>query len=333
MNGPYIWACSHHNYFCDVVPGGFEAPSPPRFLGKHTVFVWPVKAFFEFCGGIPVVRPEDMNSAGGRSALNRSSFRAAIDALQKGWGIGIYPEGVSIVRPGLVTPLKAGVAKLALSAEEASGFRLGLKIFPVGLEYGSRPRVASGLWIRYGKPLHLADYRDIFEKDYAAAVQALMGDLTSEMKRVFPHFETDEELAMAKKLQVAGVIESRIELSRVLAGRRHDGSFLDGLRGRIREFESSTKSAGIPVAAWGHRRRFSLLGAGGKAWRALMVGIGSPLVVWDLVNNTLPEHLLRSFIGFLASDETEVMSLRFMLAPVVLPVVYALQFRVWRGFV
>ncbi len=331
MDGPYIWACSHHNYFCDVVPGGFEAHSPPKFLGKHTLFVWPARGFFEFCGGLPVVRPQDMNSSDGRSAQNRSSFKTAIAALQQGWGIGIYPEGVSIVRPGLVEPLKAGVAKLALSAEEASDFRLGLRIFPVGLEYGSRPRVASGLWIRYGTPIRVADYREIFERDYAAAVQALMKDLTKEMKSVFPHFETEEELAVAKKLQVVGVVENKFTFSQALA--RADGTFFSGVTARLLALQAASKEAGVPLAAWGHRARFVTFTPGQILWRLVVLLLGLPLVAWDILNNTIPEYLLKSVVGFVASDETEVMSFRFMTAPFVLPPIYALQFKVWTGFV
>ena len=155
LQGPYLWASTHSNFMCDAIPAGAEGPCPPKFLGKSTLFRFPIKTFIEFCGTLPVARAIDTSSTNldktARNAQNRATFQAAIQALEAGWPVAIFPEGVSLPNPGLTLPLKPGVAKLALSAEESNHFKLGLRIIPVGLEYGSRVRVGSGLWIQIGR--------------------------------------------------------------------------------------------------------------------------------------------------------------------------------------
>ncbi len=328
LSGRFIWACSHSNYLCDTIPAGAEGPVPTKFLAKSTLFVFPIKAFIEFCGALPVVRAEDVkNREGeGRANTNRSTFKVAIQAIEKGWPVAIFPEGVSIVSPGLVLPLKPGVAKLAFAAEEANNFSLDLKIIPVGLEYGSRFRVGSGLTIRYGTPLHLNQYESLYRRSSQEAVKSLMADLTQQMVANFPHFQDDTKLVLGKKLVALGLARSKYPVAQLFLRKEKDPEFWQGLEQRLRALEESTKDHRIPVPAWGHRRAWKELGPARRLRRGIFLILGTPLAILDLVNSSISELCLRSTVEHIAVDETEKMSLRFMLSPVLLLPIYGLQF-------
>lgn len=328
LTGPFIWASSHSNYLCDTVPAGTEGLRPTKFLAKSTLFRFPIKSFLEFCGALPIARAEDFKEGSGqvRSVQNRSTFKVAIAAMEQGWPIAIFPEGVSIVSPGLTLPLKPGVAKLAFAAEESTGFTIGLRIIPVGLEYGSRSRVGSGLTIRYGKPLVLADYKDLYHSEKNKAVTLLMEDLTREMIGAFPHFQNETKLTLARKLVALGLARTKYPVAQLFLRKENDPAFWTGLEHRLREFEEANKDHRIPVPAWGHRRAWKELGPERRFRRGIFIALGMPLALVDIVNNSIPELCLQSLVEQIAVDETEKMSLRFMLSPVVLGALYGLQF-------
>jgi 1-acyl-sn-glycerol-3-phosphate acyltransferase len=325
LSSPLIVAGSHSNFLCDTVIHGFDTLAPSRFLGKHTLFRFPIKLVVGFWGAIPVYRPQDAAEVAGegRALQNRTSFKAAIQALEDGWPVCIYPEGGSYMAPGLNLPLKPGVAKLAFSAEEVNEFKLGTKIVAIGLEYGSRPKVVSGLIIRYSEPLYLKNYQKLYEEDYSGAVTQLMADLTERMKQVYPHFENDEELAMAKRLTALGVATSRMEVSRTFAKyRKTHPKFAHDLHQRLHVFEEESKELGIPLGAWGYRRRMAKMSKGDRMYSLFILTLGLPFFLFDLINNTFPEFIIRSIMGFVASDETEMMTFRFVGSIFIVPFLY-----------
>lgn len=328
LSGPYIWACSHSNFMCDGVPAGTEGPVPTKFLVKSTLFIFPIKGILEITGALPLARAADFKEKDKslRASQNRSTFKVAIQALQKGWPIAIYPEGVSNESPGLTLPLKPGAAKLALLAEEENDFKLGLRIIPVGLEYGSRTKVGSGLNIRYGNPIQVRKYRAQYEKDQDQAVRALMDELTEEMIGCFPHFRDETKLLLGKKLVALGICRTKFDAAQLFLRKLGDTKFWDELGEKLHSLEEESKELGIPIPAWGHRHAWRQLGPMRRPGRMLYIFLGAPLFFLDLFNNTLPEFFLSSVAEFLSADETERMSFRFYLAPFVLALVLGLQF-------
>jgi len=335
LKGPFLWAGSHSNFMCDCIPAAYEGEIPTKFLGKSTLFRFPTKWFVEYCNALPVARAEDSVEGDklSRLAQNRATFKAAIAAMKEGWPVAIFPEGVSLERPGLVLPLKSGVAKLALSAEESNGFTLGLRIIPVGLEYGSRTKVGSGLYIRYGKPLVISDYKERYLIDSDKAVKDLMADLTRELLANFPHFSDEAKLALGKELVTLGLMRNRFDAAQLFMQKDRDPAFWEGFNERRKAFEQASRDSGIPVPAWGHWQAWKQLGPMRRFSRLCWIVAGFPVFCIDLPNNSLPEFFLSSGAEFLSTDETERMSLRLILAPLVLTTVYAFQFSFLKYFV
>lgn len=336
-DGPYLWASSHTNYLCDCLPAGTEGPAPTRFLAKSTLFRFPIKGLIEFCGALPVTRPEDVRAEAklgeNRSAQNRNSFKVAIQALEKGWPVAVFPEGTSLAVPGLVLPLKPGIGKMAFAAEEANDFNLGLKIVPVGLEYVGRVRVGSGLNIRYGRPLLLADYRARYEEDREKALRQLMIDLTREMVSVYPHFQDETKLALGRKLVTLGLARFRYDVAQLFLAKEKDEAFWTGLARRMQDFEEANKESRIPLPAWGHRMTWKEIGPRRRFWRRIFLALWWPLALVDFVVNTSAELALKAAVDQIAIDETEKMTLRFMLAPFIVSGILALELWFLKGLV
>jgi 1-acyl-sn-glycerol-3-phosphate acyltransferase len=335
LSGRFIWASSHSNFLCDTMPSGFEGPAPTKYLAKSTLFQFPIKGFLEFCGCLPLTRVEDAKniSREARSQQNRATFRLAIQAIFEGWPLAIFPEGTSIVAPGLVLPLKSGVAKLGFAAEEAHDFSLGLKAIPVGLEYGSRTKFASGLTIHYGRPLAYADYKTLHDEDREAAVKKFLDDFTAELIRNFPHFRDERTQSLGNKLVALGLCKSKFEAAQLFLLRENDTDFWNGLKARLRTFEEATKDNRIPVPAWGHRVRWKELGGWRRNIRRLFMLVAAPIALVDLINSSFAEFCLRTLVGYVAVDQTEEMTIRLIASLALVPLVCALQFWLIRHFI
>jgi 1-acyl-sn-glycerol-3-phosphate acyltransferase len=138
----YVFLANHQSLF-DIPVLLATMPLPARFLAKRELFRIPVFGWALRVGGfIPVER-------GGKSA--GESFRAAVERLQSGGSVLLFPEETRSL-DGRLLPFKRGGLLLAQKA--------GLPMVPVGIR-GSlavRPRSSYRIHpgrvrVRYGEPL------------------------------------------------------------------------------------------------------------------------------------------------------------------------------------
>ena len=114
-SGPYLIAANHHNYLDGVVLG-VSVPEPISFLVMPRVWrATPIHPMFHRnIGSIPI----DLERA------DVGALRRALQILQAGRVVGIFPEGPFSVR-GRLEPGLPGVALLAL--------RSGVPVVPAGI--------------------------------------------------------------------------------------------------------------------------------------------------------------------------------------------------------
>jgi 1-acyl-sn-glycerol-3-phosphate acyltransferase len=126
----------------------------PRYLAKAAVFEVPVVgAIVRKAGQIPVYR---------LTADASLAFRAAVEGIEHGECVVVYPEGTITRDPGL-WPMsgKTGAARIALST--------GAPVIPVAqwganhilAPYARRPRLLprKTIWMKAGEPVDLDDLR------------------------------------------------------------------------------------------------------------------------------------------------------------------------------
>lgn len=156
--GPAIVACNHISYLDPLTNGEAvrRAGRRPRFLAKRELFEIPVVGtVLRGAGQIPVTR----------GSRDGSSLDRAVEALQDGEVVLIYPEGTVTDRDdGLPMEGKTGVARLAL--------RTGAPVVPMA-SWGSQPvwqKSGKGS-LRFGRPI-LTEVGEplAFERDEGAGV-------------------------------------------------------------------------------------------------------------------------------------------------------------------
>jgi 1-acyl-sn-glycerol-3-phosphate acyltransferase len=203
--GPLIFAANHPNSIMDTVILGTQTPRLISYMARSGLFKNPlVAALFRSCGVIPLYRAQD------NPALlhqNQSSFRSAYQKLGQGGCIGIFPEGKNSQERALYK-IKTGTARIALGAEAAHDYQLGLKIVPVGLNFVNRDRFLSSVLVRFGQPIDVADFAQQHRAQERDAVRALTDHLQERLRQEATHIEGD--LTQSLTLDVYKIYGSRL---------------------------------------------------------------------------------------------------------------------------
>ena len=214
--GPLILASNHPHSITDALVLGLGAGRMLHYLAHSGLFRnrWKA-AFLRSSGVIPVYRRHDVKGAAER---NVEMFGACHEVMEKGGAIGIFPEGTS-EDERRVQKLKTGTARIALQSEEKNGWRLGVVIVPVGLNFESRQRFRTRVLLRFGEPIVAADYREAYESDPFEAVSELTSVLHDAIRRGVVNIDHTEfaELVQDVEMVYKGELLARAGL--VIPGR------------------------------------------------------------------------------------------------------------------
>jgi hypothetical protein len=141
--------------------------------------------------------------------LNDRTFDAAIEALRGGGAVQIYPEGKSHSEPSL-SPLRTGAARIALMAEERSGWQLGLRVQPVGLTYSRKHAFRGSALAVFGEPFRVADLRATYETDEREAVRLLTARIQSGLEALTLNFEHPDDAELVDVAERLWVREKKL---------------------------------------------------------------------------------------------------------------------------
>ena len=179
--GPLVVVANHPNSWMDALVIFCTAGRRVRPLARAPIFDrFVIGHVLRGLDGLPVYRPQDDPEQVHR---NETTFDAAVAALGAGEAILVFPEGESHSDPGLA-PLKTGAARIALRAEEARGWNLGLQVVPVGLTYRRKTAFRGRAAAYVGEAFPVAPWRHAYEEDPAAAVRALTDAIAEALERV-----------------------------------------------------------------------------------------------------------------------------------------------------
>lgn len=195
-DGPVLLVANHPNSLLDPAILVHVLPRPVHFGARHTLFAGPLRPFLEAFGAIPLVRAQDDPKAMRR---NLKAFERYLALLGEGKVTAIFPEGLSQDEPHLA-PLKTGAARIALQAESVHGFRLGLTIVPVGLQFEPRRRFRSITFVRFGEPFTIADLATSYAEAPRRAVEELTERIGSALRQVAFHVDLPERIPLVERL-------------------------------------------------------------------------------------------------------------------------------------
>lgn len=189
---------NHPSTVLDPLNVAVHVPRIVHFLANASLFKTPfTNWFFNTFYCIPVERYVD---TGGKPLNNAASFAKATEFLTNGGILFIAPEGSSYVERR-VRKLKTGLARIALGTEAANGFRLGLRILPVGLNYEDPTKFRSDLLTIFGEPVAVADFKPDWEKDPKEAVRKLTAHLQSKLTELTTDVTDEGEQKTLEKVE------------------------------------------------------------------------------------------------------------------------------------
>ncbi len=185
-----IFAPNHQNALMDALAVLFTHKGQPVFLARSDIFKSKVIAsILYFLKILPVYRIRD-----GFSSLkgNDEIFGKTIDVLKNKNGLIILPEGDHAGFRRL-RQLKKGICRIAFQAEEASDYKLNLKIIPVGIEFSNYTRFRQVLTVVYGKPFGISEYFGIYRENPEKALNELRTRISDEIKKVMIHIDSVDD--------------------------------------------------------------------------------------------------------------------------------------------
>ena len=205
-DGPLIVAANHPNSLVDAMLIFRCSDRITRPLGRAPLFDrFLLGPMLRALGGIPVHRREDDPEAMHR---NEEMFRSAVDVLHGGGAIQIYPEGKSHSEARLAE-FRTGTARIALQAEEAADWGLGLSIAPVGITYAAKELARTEVAVRFGKAFGCADLKEAYREDPVAAGRRLTERIEQGIRRQTLNFERHRDRILVEVAEQLYVRESR----------------------------------------------------------------------------------------------------------------------------
>jgi len=169
-SGPVILAVNHTSAFMDPILIAVLSKRTFHFLARGEAFNSRFSsAFYSNLNMLPLYRPE---TSPNDIHKNKFAFQKCFTHLKEGKAIMMFPEGFS-ESGRKIRPIKSGIARLALGAEEQNDFNLNLKIIAVGLNYSNPHIFRSDVFINIGSPILVSDFKEDFEINEKKAYNAL----------------------------------------------------------------------------------------------------------------------------------------------------------------
>lgn len=154
-DGAVLLAPNHCNTVMDALVILQDWKEATLYGARADIFKKPaVRKILRFLRILPLPRSRD----GAKAVLeNRSTMEEVVDCLDHGMKYCMFCEGTHRPMHSLL-PLKKGLVRTALLANERMGARKPVYIVPVGLEYQDYYRIRTPMTIRYGEAINVTEF-------------------------------------------------------------------------------------------------------------------------------------------------------------------------------
>jgi len=262
-DGAVIFAPNHCNTLIDALVILQERKEATLFGARADIFRKPfINKLLRFFRILPIPRVRD----GAQEVLrNRETMEEVIDCLNHGMKYCMFCEGTHRTMRSLL-PLKKGIVRTALSANERFGGEKPVYIVPIGLEYQDYYRVRTPLSIRYGEAINVTEFAQDYKKEGEGHIyKELLSELRERMTALITYLPDDETYT------------GRWSITKIAGREAAMDAGLDLIK-EAEEFEIKRK--GARISSWSFGKRNPALNVSGK----LLVGlIFLPLILFSAI--------------------------------------------------
>ena len=197
--GPVIFVANHPSAFMDPILLSTEVNRRLFFLARGDIFDHRIaSAFFRLINMIPVYRKGETP---GHTDRNDMVFQKCFEHLSKGKTLLIFPEGNSKTERKLRS-LKTGTARIAIGAELFNSFRLGVKIVPIGINYTNPHNFRSDVFINFGPPIEVVEYKEIYVQDDHRGVIMLTEHIRHELEKLLVIVQNEQLEELVRQIEL-----------------------------------------------------------------------------------------------------------------------------------
>ena len=164
-DGPII-ICGNHMHIYDQCPVIMSTKRVVHYMAKKEYFDGKLKWFFKFTGCIPV----------NRSIKDENAKNLALEVLEEGGAIGLFPEGTRNKTKAFLLPFKFGAVSMAKKTNAT--------IVPFGIT-GTYKFRSKNLTVRFGSAFKVGDMtlEEANEKLYKEIERLMKKNIKEEKKR------------------------------------------------------------------------------------------------------------------------------------------------------
>lgn len=333
VNQPVILAPNHQNALMDAMVMVCNTEFQTVFLARADIFKGKMLIrILTFLNIMPVYRIRD-----GIENVKRNDavFEKTVQVLRNRHNpLGLFPEGNHGDKRCLRNLVK-GLFRIAFMAQEEYGANPGVKIVPVGYDYGHYQNFRSTLFVNVGKPIEVSEYFRVYRENpvqginqlkerYAAEISKLMIDIqTAEYYETYMALRTIFNDEMCRKLDIADdSLAARFKADKVmidlldheLASSPDSIKALDSL---VSNYQQRLKREGLRDWVLG-KRKYSIPGLLlGVLWKVLML----PLFITGLINNYIPYRFTETRVRGLKDPQFHS-SFKYVTGMIAFPVYY-----------
>jgi 1-acyl-sn-glycerol-3-phosphate acyltransferase len=190
VNQPVILAPNHQNALMDAMVLVCESGYQVVFLARADIFKGKMLIkFLTFINIMPIFRIRD-----GYENVKRNDvvFEKTLQILRNRLNpLGMFPEGNHGDRRRLRTLVK-GIFRIAFLAQEDFGSNPGVKIVPVGIDYGHYQNFRTTVFVNVGKPIEVSDFYPVFIENPVLAINQLKERYADEITKLMINIQTEE---------------------------------------------------------------------------------------------------------------------------------------------
>ena len=301
------------------------------------------RPILKFMKMVPIYRIRDGKD---NLANNEQIFNQVAHVLEQKDSIALFPEAAHSGKRQML-PHKKAIPRIALDAEEKNGFKLGLKIVPVGIYYDHYWNFDRTLLVQYGKTIEVDKYKNQYAENSQNAMLALRDEIYDCLKPLTLHIHSGQyyhdyenirmvagqELARKKlgnENPVLKLFRSDQELIKKIELLESDNfPVFEDLRTKSAIYIQDLKLSGIEQSQLMLAKESSLVKL--ICWTVHSM-ITLPFLILGFIFNCVPFYITRKILTRKIKDPAFLSTFTFAAGLIVYPIIYLIECGLLRAF-